>query len=690
MSKIIDFVKENQLIISPIKYDNKTYIPVKIDDNTKWYELDYNTSIINYNSKKYAKYNGMMINLYGETRYICFDADSVSANNFMIKFISDNGMNNIFTPSYSNRFGENKYKNHYYFKLPEDIIFNENKKIQFENHTTFGDLDILYLIAEHKDNTLDYKNISEIPVELLKQFGPVKNINDIQPSTESSNDSDIETKTADLLKLFKPETGDKYMDWFNIGSALKSIDDTLLFDVFNSFSEKRKKYKNKADVLSYWRTWKDGGGWGTLINIAKNDNIDGFNKWYAKWCKNDLKNKDDDEYKRIKDLLQDRIFIILNPLKYGYINDDNETIWYDLIQLKQVLKTYQIGKKDFVDLWLQDSQRKTYNKIDFVPNNNNPKIYNTFTGFKYDNDDIINMSKIQPFLDLINDLLDHEQTSIDALLNWVSWIRQRPIQKTNKAVVLYSEFQGVGKNTIVELFRKVIGYDTKKENIGDLVARFNYDIVHKLIINVDEVDLLPSISNDIKNMITRTTIKAEKKFGDDVNDYANYIYTTNNQKSFYIEPTDRRFYALECKNRIMTEEQSTKLYKLLDDNECLKSFDSYIKTRILPDRLPNLDNKYKQYLISMSLPAYTTMIYRKYMDYAKQKLKASQLYNDAVLYAKEQGVNHNFSAKKMAYDFGKEFKDFVKIKDNTNYYEFPNENELLSKLKEIRPELIID
>jgi hypothetical protein len=69
------------------------------------------------------------------------------------------------------------------------------------------------------------------------------------------------------------------------------------------------------------------------------------------------------------------------------------------------MRTLEELKKDFVDLWLQDPQRKTYNKIDFIPNNTNEKIYNTFKGFKYDNDDKINMDKIRPFLDLINELM---------------------------------------------------------------------------------------------------------------------------------------------------------------------------------------------------------------------------------------------------------------------------------------------
>jgi hypothetical protein len=701
MSKIIDFVKENQLIISPIKYDNKTYIPVKINDETKWYELDYNTSIINYNTKKYAKYNGMMINLYGENRFICFDADSVTANNFMIKFISDNGMNKIFTPSYSNRFGDNKYKNHYYFKLPEDIIFNENKKIQFENHDTFGDLDILYLIAEHKDNILDYKNISEIPVDLLKQFGPVKNINDPQPPTESSNDSDIESKAADLLKLFNPETGDKYMDWFNIGSSLKSIDDTLLFDVFNSFSEKRKKYKNKADVLSYWRTWKDGGGWGTLINIAKKDNIDGFNKWYAKWCKNDLKNKDDDEYKMIKEKFKDRLFMIESPLIYGYINDQNKTIWCDFKDLKQIMKPYQVGKKDFIDLWLQDLSRKTYYNIDFIPNNTDEKIYNNFVGFPYDNNDQIDQSILQPLFTLI-DTLFVEQIDRNAFYDFWAWIRQRPHLKTEKAIVMYSDTHGVGKNTLVEFFNKVIHYTTMVRDIKDLIKDFNSHLCNKLVICADEVNAKSKeIRDDLKNMITRTKTICEQKnkAAFEMKDYSNFIFTTNNQDTFYIEPTDRRFILFELADVVMSKDTAKTLYKLMDDDNALKALDTFLKTRTIPDRLEAPMNAYKKRLIAQSLPAYIQMIYRVPERFApndpdlpeqERKFSTNDIYDMAVYYAKQHGLQWTFSRDKMNKDFKKEFEQYYKRTETERYYLFPNLSIFIIKLTATRPELITD
>ena len=73
LSTVMDFNKTNQLSFCAVKYDNKNYIPIKVSNEIKWHELDYNTCIMTYNSKEYtnvtnkvidtSNYNGMMINL---------------------------------------------------------------------------------------------------------------------------------------------------------------------------------------------------------------------------------------------------------------------------------------------------------------------------------------------------------------------------------------------------------------------------------------------------------------------------------------------------------------------------------------------------------------------------------------------------------------------------------------------------
>jgi len=567
------------------------------------------------------------------------------------------------------------YKYEFIKKPNNDESINEiHNDIIFFIYNLYGiDTDKNLKIKEHNKNVKNELKTSEIKLEINQD------------------------ELIFLLDNISKERFKEYDDWKRCGILFKNHN--LPVELFEKYSANcgYSDYKEGTPTMFYNSIKPNQYDISikTLYYWLKNDNPKEFkllNDKYIKEKKDEKKKILSGDYLTMKNDLDNKLFMINSPIQYGYINELNETIFYNLIDLKQRLKPYQVNDKDFIDYWLKDSNKKSYEKIDFLPLEDNPNIYNTFKGFKYNNDDQINMEKIQPFLDLINTLLDHETVSVKALLDWIAWIRQRPNIKTNKAVVLYSEYQGVGKNTIVELFRKVIGYDAKKENVGDLIGRFNYDIAHKLMIYVDEVKLIPSISNDIKNMITRTRIDIEKKGQDgyNINDYANYIYTTNNQNSFHIDPSDRRFYALECKNIVMGDEQAKNLYKLLDDDETLKSFDSFIKGRPLPDRLPNLDNKYKQYLISQSLPAYITMIYRNYMDYAKKTYRVSQMYNDALIFAKDNDLYDGFSAKKMAYDFAKEFKEFIKIKDNINHFEFPENKKLLEKLKAIRPDLIVD
>jgi len=688
MFKVIDFVKSEQLTVSPIKYNNKEdkdcYKPIYINKTTKWHQLNHKKSISIYDEEQYNSFNGMLINLKGtKNTFICFDADDEKANNFMLNFISENNLKNVSTPSLRNITNGLSYKNHYYFKLedsPEDVEFG--KKIK--NHPVYGDLDILFLIAEHKNSTIDYNNISTLSIDLLQSI-------DEEKKEEENQEEVDEEEIVELLKLLNDTRGNNYNEWFQIGSSIKSRDDTL-FDLFDKFSSKRTNYKGKSDVKKFWKSFK-GGNYGLLCNMAKEDNLEKYKKWRAKWYKKEEKKDSDDEYLKLKEQFKDRLFIIENPLQYGYINEEGETNWYQLRDLKQILKPFKVGKKDFIDLWLEDADRKTYSKIDFQPKNNNQRVYNLFKGFKYDNDEEHDYSIIQPFFDLIGDLLNKEQVSIDSFLDWWAWIRQRPEQKTEKAIVLYSDVQGVGKNTLIQLFRKIISYSNSVNDANDLVKNFNSHITSKLVICADEVKVKNTeIRDDLKNMITRTEMLVERKGVDayEISDYSNYIFTTNNQSAFYIEPTDRRFILLQTADKVMTQETSKRLYSLINDEKLLKAMDSFLKNRNIPEKLEAPMNDYKKLLIAQSLPAYIQMIYRQPHNFAEHQYRINDLYECAIDYAKRHGLAWTFTADKMAKDFKTEFSKFSRKTKECNKYCFPTEHELKMFLNQKRPELVLD
>jgi len=150
----------------------------------------------------------------------------------------------------------------------------------------------------------------------------------------------------------------------------------------------------------------------------------------------------------------------------------------------------------------------------------------------------------------------------------------------------------------------------------------------------------------------------------------------------------------------MSKDTAKTLYKLMDNDVALKALDTFLKTRELPDRLEAPLNAYKKRLIAQSLPAYIQMIYRTPERFAPndpdlpeqfRKFSTNDLYDMAVYYAKQHGLQWTFSRDKMVKDFKKEFEQYYKRDNNGNrYYKFPKLNQFLSQLTATRPELITD
>ncbi len=545
------------------------------------------------------------------------------------------------------------------------------------NKVIFGDVnDCIIHTGLNLDNI--YKPTSKITTncELLPNKQSVIAVH------PCSNNTTIKYET--LLTILSDTRASHRDDWLKVGMALKNEDDNLL-ELYNDFSKRGgSSYKGLSDVSKTWNSFKRSGlTIATIIKFAMEDNKELTVKW--------IKDNNVNSYESMKLELEKYLFFVENPVCYGYEKDG--LIIYNLKDLKQLLKPYKIEKKEFVDLWLEDPTRRSYKKFDFVPNSTKADFYNHFQGFKYNNDKPIDYTKIQPFLTLISDLLNNEECSITAFLDWMAWIRQYPEKKSEKAVVLYSEMQGVGKNTIIELLTRTIGYSTTINDIKDLVRNFNTHLTNKLIIYGDEVKVKArEIRDDLKNLITKKEMIAEKKGIDayKVADYSNYIFTSNNQNAFYIEPTDRRFILLELQNKVMTPEMSSLLYGLLDQQETLESFDTFLKSRVLPDKLGNLNNAYKKLLIEQSLPAYIQMMYRNTSKFYDRDFTTADLLEASIDYAKKHNMESTFSPKKFQDDFKKTFGKFHKKSGMFRGYRFPSNTIFDDFLRQQHPDLFLE
>jgi hypothetical protein len=725
MSQILDFIKAYSLISCPIPYTSDK--DEAYNAKSQWLKNNFFESL----KLDISGNNGYMINLFSSTvQFLVLDADDEKSNNFIIQYCKDNNYNIVSTRSLSNIYYNKTCKNHYYFKIPKINV--ELKTKQYKEHLIFGDMDIIIRIAEHKDSTIDFNNISELTtdsIEYLFEYDK-EETDEEETEDEKPREDHSEEKIEELLSLLNPSRGIVHSEWFSIGNTLKTINEDF-FELFNRFCKCRAGYKKKKELLFRWNGFKKGGHIGVLINMAKADHPTLFKKWVKRWNhsiefieeaerteieieepkieppkteepkpepkKTVIKEKEDIDEKAYTQMKQEQeinLFITTEPFCYYYINDEKKPMQYNQTDIRLLLAPLMIGKKSFIDLWTKDQNRRTYKKLDFTPLSTNPKIFNTFTGFKYENDDDINYNKIQPFLDLISELLNNEEVSIKAFLDWCGWIRQKPNVKTNKAIVLYSEAQGVGKNTIIQLLTSIFnGYTSKLEKIEDLVARFNSHFSSQLFIYGDEIQAKArEIREDLKNMITRDEIKVEKKGFDCfiMKDYSNYMFTTNNRDAFFIEETDRRFYMFDLNNKVMTDDTAKKLYKLLKDEETLLSFDTYLKTRQLPEELPKLSNKYKASLISYSLPAYTKMVYDNIDSFEEEEFTTIRLFKKAQQYAKENAMQWTFSKDKFLKDFKKEFGEFRFRRSNQIFYKFPVKETFIKLLIEKRKELMSD
>jgi len=65
-----------------------------------------------------------------------------------------------------------------------------------------------------------------------------------------------------------------------------------------------------------------------------------------------------------------------------------------------------------------------------------------------------------------------------------------------------------------------------------------------------------------------------------INDFCNYIYTTNNDNPVHITTDDRRFQIIECSDMYKgNPDYWDKLYKAFDDESVCKTFFEYLKNR---------------------------------------------------------------------------------------------------------------
>jgi hypothetical protein len=174
-----------------------------------------------------------------------------------------------------------------------------------------------------------------------------------------------------------------------------------------------------------------------------------------------------------------------------------------------------------------------------------------------------------PWLDHVKKLFP-EETAREHFLNWMAFVLQNPGKKIGHAIMLYSEEQGVGKDTaLIPLVRGVGNANIAKIEPDDLTGQFTSYLKSQVIICNEMANFeRRTVYNRLKAHLemSDTMLPVNEKFQPryQILNRQNWIFCTNDPNAVSLEATDRRFFVQDCPGPRMSADESDKLYAWLN------------------------------------------------------------------------------------------------------------------------------
>lgn len=441
----------------------------------------------------------------------------------------------------------------------------------------------------------------------------------------AKNKIDFET-LKEIVSNLSDKRADGYNDWtttlwatYNIARANGYIKKGK--NLIHAFSERSFKY-NEDEVEEYIdnASNRDGGvGLGTLLMMLKEDNEIMFNKIQvqlkpiANVVLNGYNIIEDDEdlidlrdgtkrdYDTMKHIFEATNFKVsgtqakfIEIKKIDNSIDITERNRKDFLEEYENLITYVKDKKgevkpdNFAKIWLKDPLIRTYDNIDFLPPPNKapPKTFNTWKGLRASTIPLTIAKEerdalLKPMYEHMMIICNHNAQSFKFLKHWIADLIQRPGKLLGYAICFQSD-EGTGKSTLIAEFlgKRIIGdlyYWESSDVVHDLFDKHSNAYHNRLLVNIDEPKPfdLRNNADRFKSLITNNRQKLENKNKDckQINSFARYCITTNNEDVLKISSNDRRFTIIECSNeKIGDMDYFDFLYEYIDKPEVQRAF----------------------------------------------------------------------------------------------------------------------
>jgi len=266
-------------------------------------------------------------------------------------------------------------------------------------------------------------------------------------------------------------------------------------------------------------------------------------------------------------------------------------------------KTMEMVETPFLSEWVKDKERRDYERCDFVPNMSKcpETVFNLFNGFAIEEvyrKEIETGGEIdeKEMMELIEPIREQNRLmcSGDALFyeKWEANIIQNPDIKPDVSILfrdkggLLFEGGGTGKNLKMDWFgRQIIGeqYYLVVDDNADLYRSFNSIFEGKLLVFVEEAAGKANHNNadTLKSKVSKKRAMVKKKMVAEyeVNDYARWIFASNNANPLPTKQGDRRSTAYDV-NPVKRNDKPyfDALKKAMDNVRVQCAYYQYLKT----------------------------------------------------------------------------------------------------------------
>lgn len=141
---------------------------------------------------------------------------------------------------------------------------------------------------------------------------------------------------------------------------------------------------------------------------------------------------------------------------------------------------------------------------------------------------------------------DEERAHLEKM---IAWIVRNPGKKLGHALLLQSKKQGIGKTTLVDIVRELLGVrNTRKTNSEEMAGNYQSYLADTLLVVLEELNLGSGIGvyNKLKDLITGETAIINEKYQKqkEVPNRANFMFLSNMDAPLLIEQDDRRIFVI--------------------------------------------------------------------------------------------------------------------------------------------------